>query len=451
MPVFVSVCSVAGYSGQDCSQQCGGVATAASFGPPGRLINSPCVPCSSQGKTVGFSFDFNMQNDLFAPRTVARPRASSATDCLSEYAQVVDGSWYLPLSSSQGTSTTKEVPSFAACVDICSATACQLLTYDYVDRSCMTRVSLTPIDEGAPFLALKTLNSGYVGTSSLNGQGGNVSAKMVSSGGYLFYQVRVLCAALPKSLARVMHVDQLFGHRSVLAVSCCTVGSRQRHERRAHSISLPLVCAMCSVAVSTGKTQKIFMTVYPYLPFNPSLQEPYALDVGIQRPAKDAASFISVQECTRACDDMSDCAGVTVLMTVEPWKIGSTCRLVFGDATPGRFKRSLVRADLDRIGFRTTYLCPSGFEIQTDIITCTPITTVQAAVFVLTAQGTCDAATIQSVKDAITNFLSDETSAFGEFAAGMLFCSGAYPCCSGSHAFPTHCLQFGLAAQQAVT
>jgi hypothetical protein len=57
----------------------------------------------------------------------------------------------------------------------------------------MTRVSLAPIDEGAPFLALKTLNSGYVGTSSFNGQGGNVSAKMVSSGGYLFYQVRVLC------------------------------------------------------------------------------------------------------------------------------------------------------------------------------------------------------------------------------------------------------------------
>jgi hypothetical protein len=138
-------------------------------------------------------------------------------------------------------------------------------------------------------------------------------------------------------------------------------------------------------------------------------------------------------------------------MTVEPWKIGSTCRLVFGDATPGRFKRSLVRADLGRIGFRTTYLCPSGFEIQTGIITCTPITTVQAAVFVLTAQGTCDAATIQSVKDAITNFLSDETSAFGEFAAGMLCCSGPDAYCSGSHAIPTHRLQFSLAAQQAVT
>lgn len=145
-------------------------------------------------------------------------------------------------------------------------------------------------------------------------------------------------------------------------------------------------------------------------------QEPYAFDVGIQRPAKDAASFISVQDCTKACDDQSDCAGVTVLMTVEPWKIGTTCRLVFGDATPGRFKRSMIRADLERIGFRTTYLCPSGYTIQEDIITCTPINTVQAAVYVLTAQGTCDAATIQSVKDAITKFLTDATSAFGEQA-----------------------------------
>lgn len=145
-------------------------------------------------------------------------------------------------------------------------------------------------------------------------------------------------------------------------------------------------------------------------------QEPYALDVGIQRPAKDAASFISVQDCTKACDDLSDCAGVTVIMTVEPWNIGTTCRLVFGDTTPGRFKRSMIRADLDRIGFRTTYLCPSGYTIQDDIITCTPINTVQAAVFVLTAQGTCDAATIQSVTDAITQFLSDAPSAFGKQA-----------------------------------
>lgn len=143
------------------------------------------------------------------------------------------------------------------------------------------------------------------------------------------------------------------------------------------------------------------------------------MDVGIQKPAPGAADFINVADCSKACDDDSTCAGFTVRMTVDPWRIGTTCRLVFGDATQGRFKRSMVRTDLDRIGFRTTYLCPSGFNITEEIVRCTPITTVQAAVFVLTAQGTCDAATIQSVKDSIANFMSDPTAAFGECTAAL--------------------------------
>jgi hypothetical protein len=77
----------------------------------------------------------------------------------------------------------------------------------------------------------------------------------------------------------------------------------------------------------------------------------------------------------------------------------------------------MIRTVLDRIGFPTGYLCPSGYTITDDVLNCNPINTVQAAVFVLTAQGTCDAATMQSVKESISKYLADPTTAFGELLA----------------------------------
>jgi hypothetical protein len=50
-------------------------------GPAGRAMLSglatPCTPCSAEGKTVTFSFSYNMANDLFTPKTVARIGAAS--------------------------------------------------------------------------------------------------------------------------------------------------------------------------------------------------------------------------------------------------------------------------------------------------------------------------------------------------------------------------------------
>jgi hypothetical protein len=183
--------SAAGYGGQGCAQLCGGSGEAATYGPPGRALSSTCQPCSSQGKTIGFSFNWNSANDLYSARTISRVMASSSIDCLSEYAQTVDGAWYLPLTSSYGTNTSNGVPSFSACVDICSSIDCQLVTYDYVARTCTTRVSIAPTYEGAPWLALKAIASGYTGTSPWSEQGSNVSAKLVTSGRYMFYQVSV--------------------------------------------------------------------------------------------------------------------------------------------------------------------------------------------------------------------------------------------------------------------
>lgn len=105
-------------------------------------------------------------------------------------------------------------------------------------------------------------------------------------------------------------------------------------------------------------------------------------------------------------------------MTVAKNKIGTTCRLVRGDSKPGRFLRTVVRTDLSKIGLPEGFLCPSGFPPDTQgTSACTPFTTLQEVTVMLTAQGTCDAATIQSVKDALTAYLSNPDTAWGVFTS----------------------------------
>jgi hypothetical protein len=116
------------------------VGLAASYGPAGRALNSQCIPCGTDGKTYGFSFDWQKSNDVFAPTTISRTGASSPIDCVSEYAQIVDMSWFLPLLSNVATTVTAGVQSFQACVDVCSAApTCQFVTYDYVAKTCTVR------------------------------------------------------------------------------------------------------------------------------------------------------------------------------------------------------------------------------------------------------------------------------------------------------------------------
>ena len=85
---------------------------------------------------------------MYASRTVSRLGATSAVDCLSEYAQISDGSFYLPLSSAEGVTVSPNITSFGACVDLCSQAACQLVTYEYVNQLCSVRVSQAPLLEG---------------------------------------------------------------------------------------------------------------------------------------------------------------------------------------------------------------------------------------------------------------------------------------------------------------
>lgn len=90
-------------------------------------------------------------------------------------------------------------------------------------------------------------------------------------------------------------------------------------------------------------------------------QDPNALEIGTQTAPTNAASMESVQDCVTACDYDGECVGVTVQMTVQQTKIGTTCKLIKGDARPGRFKRTVVRTDLERIAFPTAFLVSMGW------------------------------------------------------------------------------------------
>lgn len=122
---------------------------AATYGPAGRSTGSPCIPCMQAGKTYGFSFHWEMLNDVFVPRTVSRTGASATVDCLSEYSQLLDSAWWLPLSSTGSTTVTQDVATFADCVALCTPSSmCQFVTYDYVAKDCLVRNAAEVVYEG---------------------------------------------------------------------------------------------------------------------------------------------------------------------------------------------------------------------------------------------------------------------------------------------------------------
>jgi hypothetical protein len=89
-----------------------------------------------------------MAIDFFVPQTIARPGATSPVDCLAEYSQLQDGSWWLPLADSTGVNVSTGVTTFASCVERCDQARCQLVTYDYVAQECSVRVAQDPVYEG---------------------------------------------------------------------------------------------------------------------------------------------------------------------------------------------------------------------------------------------------------------------------------------------------------------
>jgi len=85
---------VPGYGGANCASACGGgIGAAATYGPAGRSVDTDpsCIPCSNQ--STGYSFEWNMNNDLFQANALSKPNANSSLDCVADLSQLMDGSW----------------------------------------------------------------------------------------------------------------------------------------------------------------------------------------------------------------------------------------------------------------------------------------------------------------------------------------------------------------------
>lgn len=78
-------------------------------------------------------------------------------------------------------------------------------------------------------------------------------------------------------------------------------------------------------------------------------QDATASAIGIQSPARGASTFTAMSDCFLACDYDNTCAGVVVDSTVDFTARPKTCRLVKGSTQVGVFKRSMVRADINRL------------------------------------------------------------------------------------------------------
>lgn len=95
-------------------------------------------------------------------------------------------------------------------------------------------------------------------------------------------------------------------------------------------------------------------------------------------PNVDHLTFTSVKELIdlTACDDAGDrCSGITVLSTVNPVDIAKSCKFVTANTNNGVYQRTMIRADLNRLIFPTSFLCPSGYTVdEGGISACQPLT-----------------------------------------------------------------------------
>lgn len=77
--------------------------------------------------------------------------------------------------------------------------------------------------------------------------------------------------------------------------------------------------------------------------------EPAAANIGVQAPAPGAAGFTSVGDCLIACDMDNACAGVVMQAAATPAQSASSCQVIKGDPRLGVYKRSMTRADVNRL------------------------------------------------------------------------------------------------------
>jgi hypothetical protein len=102
---------------------------------------------------LGFFFDYLAVNRPFKPDVVARPAAATPGDCLAEFSQIVDSSWYLGDTDTMASvdldpSATTVDQKFDNCVSSCKgATQCQYITFDYATGGCFMKTAAASAEE----------------------------------------------------------------------------------------------------------------------------------------------------------------------------------------------------------------------------------------------------------------------------------------------------------------
>jgi hypothetical protein len=87
---------------------------------------------------MGFTFNYGGQSNNFNPPAAARLGAETSADCLSSYAQLAQGNWFMGAMGAALTNDTAET--FADCVDACTIDAtCVFATFDYAANWCQLK------------------------------------------------------------------------------------------------------------------------------------------------------------------------------------------------------------------------------------------------------------------------------------------------------------------------
>lgn len=99
------------------------------YGPAGR-DTTPCVACPT-GRTYTYSWDGT--DDVFTPQATSPFGASTTDDCAADFAQTVDGAFFLNLTSGDGyAAVTDGGDTLETCVQKCRDDAdCAAVTFDY--------------------------------------------------------------------------------------------------------------------------------------------------------------------------------------------------------------------------------------------------------------------------------------------------------------------------------
>lgn len=131
----------AGFGGSTCAA-CGG-GSGATYGDGSTLSKASCSLCPGPG--VGFAYSFNGETYPFPAPVVARSEAKGVADCLSLYAQIRPGTWWL---DSNGTTVDSQSNTWNDCFTSCGNN-CLFATWSYSSNSeCRKRsASTTPSSE----------------------------------------------------------------------------------------------------------------------------------------------------------------------------------------------------------------------------------------------------------------------------------------------------------------